>query len=79
MTQLYLHNVKFNVSVNVFAPMVPVPKSNIIPSPRKDGQISIQVSTKGDQHTVQSLLLGSPSQSAQGRLQYSLVHIYQVV
>lgn len=31
-TQLYVNNIKFNVSMNVFAPMSPVPSSNIIPS-----------------------------------------------
>lgn len=45
-TQLYVNNVKFNVSVNVFAPMVPVPSSNIIPSPWSDEPVSIQVSTQ---------------------------------
>ncbi|KAG0725222.1 hypothetical protein GWK47_004761 [Chionoecetes opilio] len=44
-TQLYVNNVKLNISVNVFAPMVPVPSSNIItPGLQSDDPISIQVS-----------------------------------
>ncbi|XP_071520445.1 uncharacterized protein [Panulirus ornatus] len=43
-TQLYVHNVKQNVSVNVYAPMVPVPIGDIIHTSKADEPVLILVS-----------------------------------
>lgn len=44
-TQLYVNNVEYNVSVNVFAPMVPVPSSSIIQSSWSDDPFSVKISS----------------------------------
>lgn len=45
-TQLYVNNINFNVSMNVFAPLSPVPSSSIIPSYGGYEPPQIEVRTK---------------------------------
>lgn len=75
-TQLYLHNVKKDVSVNVYAPMVPVPASDIIQPTEPDKPALITV-TETWWNTVQGVdkVVGSGLRASILSLQESYLNL----